>query len=112
MSAPLVCSTGRISDYWTPVDLTKYYYPTNEHALRSLAAHHHAEDSMGRLLRALTPATPPPTHLHHRRPLDWLPVPGAVVGRRRGLLSAVALNDAGQARATSQPLRSLPNPAG
>jgi hypothetical protein len=26
MSAPLVCSTGRICDYWIPVDLTKYYY--------------------------------------------------------------------------------------
>jgi 5'-3' exonuclease len=41
-------------------------YPTNEHALRSLAAHHHAEDSMGRLLRALTSLSPqrprlPPT---------------------------------------------------
>jgi 5'-3' exonuclease len=29
-------------------------YPTNEHALRSLAAHHQAEDSLDRLLRALT----------------------------------------------------------
>ena len=31
-------------------------YPTNEPALRSLAAHHHVEDSVGRLLSALRSA--------------------------------------------------------
>ena len=33
-------------------------YPTNEPALRALAARHHAEDSLDRLLRALTSLTP------------------------------------------------------
>ena len=33
-------------------------YPTNEPALRALAAHHHAEDSVDRLLKALTSLTP------------------------------------------------------
>jgi 5'-3' exonuclease len=33
-------------------------YPTNEPALRALAAHHHARDSVNRLLSALTSLTP------------------------------------------------------
>jgi 5'-3' exonuclease len=37
-------------------------YPTNESALRTLAAHHHAEESVDRLLRALTSLTPPGPH--------------------------------------------------
>jgi hypothetical protein len=40
-------------------------YPTNEPALRSLAAHHQAEDSLDRLLTALTslaPQRPGPQH--------------------------------------------------
>jgi hypothetical protein len=38
-------------------------YPTNEPALRALAAHHQAEDSVGRLLSALTRLAP-----RHQRP--------------------------------------------
>ena len=37
-------------------------YPTNEPALRSLAARHHAEDSVDRLLRALTSLAPQRPH--------------------------------------------------
>jgi hypothetical protein len=33
-------------------------YPTNEPALRALAARHHAEDSIDRLLKALTNLAP------------------------------------------------------
>ena len=45
-------------------------YPTNEPALRSLAAHHHAEDSVDRLLKALATLVP-------QRPQSQRPPPAA-----------------------------------
>ena len=36
----------------------RHTYPTNEPALWALAAHHHAQDSVGRLLSALTSLIP------------------------------------------------------